>query len=53
MSLPELYLSKPGVSLPTTPVDNAETLRQLLPWSRVAKPRLPLPVETTTTGAAQ
>jgi len=29
VSLPELYLSKPGVSLPTTPVDNAETLRRV------------------------
>ncbi len=36
-----------------TLVDNAETLRQWLPWSRAAKPRFPLPVETTTRGAAQ
>jgi 3-oxoacyl-[acyl-carrier-protein] synthase III len=29
VSLPELYLSKPGVSLPTTRVDNAETIRRV------------------------
>lgn len=29
MSLPELYLSKPGVSLPSTAVDNAETIRRV------------------------
>jgi 3-oxoacyl-[acyl-carrier-protein] synthase-3 len=29
MSLPELYVSKPGVSLPETRVDNAETIRRV------------------------
>ncbi|MCL2450567.1 MAG: hypothetical protein FWD17_16590, partial [Polyangiaceae bacterium] len=29
MTLPELYISKPGVSFPTTRVDNAETLRRV------------------------
>jgi 3-oxoacyl-[acyl-carrier-protein] synthase III len=29
VSLPELYLSKPGVVLPATPVDNAETIRRV------------------------
>ena len=29
MNLPELYISKPGVSIPGTPVDNAETIRRV------------------------
>ena len=29
MSLPELYLSKPGVALPATAVDNAEVIRRV------------------------
>ena len=29
MSLPELYLSKPGVAFPSTPVDNAEIIRRV------------------------
>ncbi len=29
MSLPELYLSKPGVCFPGAPVDNAETIRRV------------------------
>jgi len=33
--------------------DNADTLRQWLPWSRSARPRLPLPVEAGNAGAAQ
>jgi MoaA/NifB/PqqE/SkfB family radical SAM enzyme len=33
--------------------DNADTLRQWLPWSRSARPRLPLRVEAGNAGAAQ
>lgn len=29
MSLPELYISKPGVTFPGVPVDNAETIRRV------------------------
>lgn len=29
MSLPELYISKPGVTFPGAPVDNAETIRRV------------------------